>query len=178
MYINDTGYPSVTQIISPYIDTEWFKPEHSERGIAVHNACEAYLKGVFIMPLKPEHQLYFDSFCKWADKAIDTVISTEERIVDPDRGYCGKYDAILKIKGDDQNSLWDWKTSQSKQSWWRLQASAYKNLINNTCSKEIKRGGSIRLKNDGSGCLVDTWYDLKLEFNIFIGLLNAHNFFK
>lgn len=178
MYENNTGYPSVTQIIKPYIDTQWFTAENSERGTDVHKACESHLKGIFIMPLQPDHQPYFDSFRRWADKAIDTVISTEERLVDADMGYCGKYDAILKIKGDDVGSLWDWKTSQAKQSWWRIQSSAYQSLINNKYSPEIERGGSIRLKNDGSGCLVDTWTDLRQEFNIFIGLLNAHKFFN
>lgn len=178
MYSNPTPYPSVTQILKPYIDTEWFTPEHAKRGTTVHAACEAHLSGLFMMPLPPEYQPYFDSFRKWVDQVVDRVVLSEERLVDSARGYCGKPDAILVIKGDDTNSLWDWKTSQAYQPWWLLQGSAYRSLAK-VNGIETSRGGSVRLKKDGSGCLIDMWPDNpSKDMNIFTGLLNAHNFFN
>ena len=88
-------------------------------------------------------------------------------------------DSILIMKGDAEPSLWDWKTSQAYQSWWRLQGAAYRNLAKVDRDIVTPRGGSVRLKKDGSGCLVDEWpQDYRKDFNTFLGLVNAHNFFN
>ena len=87
MYVNDTGLPSVTTIINPYIDTQWFKKEHTDRGSAVHDACEAHLKSLWIMPLPSDYQPYFDSFRRWIDLVLDRVVMVEERLIDKARGY-------------------------------------------------------------------------------------------
>lgn len=177
-YENNTGYPSVTEILKPYIDDEWFLPEHAERGTAVHAACEAHIKGLYVIPLRIDWQPYFDSFRRWFDAVVDRVVLSEERLVDHRRGYCGKPDAALVLKGDNETSLWDWKTSQAHQTWWPLQGAGYRNLLQEN-GIQVSRGGSVRLKKDGSGCLIDMWPDNPTKhFNIFTGLLNAHNYFK
>ena len=175
-YVNETGYPSVTELIGPYIDKTWFTPEHSARGEAVHAACEAHINGLFVMPLRADYQPYFDSFRRWADKAIDDVILTEERLVDESLGFCGKPDAVLRIKGDDCLALADWKTSQAYQRWWSVQAAGYEHLIRIEKGIEMGRAISVRLKADGSGCLIDEHEPG--GWNIFLGLLNSYNFFN
>lgn len=176
-YRNDTGLPSVTQILSPYIDSTWFTQESRDRGEAVHAACAAHLMGTFCPPLDPEHQPYFDSARRWIDMAVDLVVLTEERLVDPALRYCGKPDLIAYLKGDKQPTLIDFKTSQAAHPVWPLQITAYRKLA------QVKgigtaRGISLRLKADGSGCLPKEYKSMDRYWNVFIGLLNAHHFFN
>jgi len=178
-YENKTGYPSVTDIIGPYIDKTWFTEEHTIRGSAVHNAIEAFLKGLFVIPLKEDYQPYFDSFRRWFDIAVDDVVMAEERLVDEDLGYCGQMDAILKLKGGDfDGTLADWKTSQSYQPWWRIQGESYRRLAEKEKLIVTDRSISVRLKKDGTGCLINENKYPAQSWNVFQGLLNAHKFFN
>ena len=177
-YENSTGLPSVTEILSPYISSEWFTEVSRNRGDAVHSACSAYLQGLFIPPLAPEHQPYFDSARRWIDSAVDRVILAEERLVDPVRGYCGKPDLIAVLRGDECTALVDFKTGQATAPAWRLQIAAYRKLA---LTKHIMtvRGMSVRLKADGSGALITEYpKDYSRDINIFEGLLNAFYFFN
>lgn len=175
-YSNETGYPSVTQILRPFINSDWFLPEHAERGSAVHSAAAAHLKGAYVPPLAPDHQPYFDSFRKWAEVSIDTVILVEERIIDPGLGFCGQPDLVCVMRGDTGNTLADFKTSQAVQKWWRLQSSAYSHLCVEAKDMVIHRRISVRLKNDGSGCLIDEYSGLT-DWNVFRSALNCFYYF-
>jgi len=175
-YENNTGFPSVTEIIKPYIDTEWFRQEHLDRGSAVHAAMEAHALCLYVPPLRPKWQPYFDSGRKWFDASVDEVYLVEKRLIDKKLGYCGKPDIVCAIKGDSRIILPDYKTSQTYQSWWEIQGAAYKKLVTGEgipCHQTI----SVRTKKDGSGCLINE-HKNESAFNIFIGLLNAHQFFK
>ena len=172
-YENNTGLPSVTEIIGPYIDKTWFTPEHCQRGSEVHAACAAYLQGLYVP--KSNWPLYFESFKRWADKAIDKVISVERRLIDTQFGFCGKYDLIATLKGDDTPTLIDFKTSQARQNWWQIQLSAYRFLAEKW---DIQRCLSVRIKKDGSGCIVDEHAETNKAFNVFLGMLNTYKFFK
>lgn len=176
-YVNDTGYPSVTQILKPYIDSSWFTQEHSDRGTAVHECCHMYLKGEWQIPQLPIYwQPYFDSFRRWADQVIDNALLLETRLVDPLLGYCGQPDFIGTLKGSDRVILLDWKTSQQYHPWFALQGAAYRYLAKVDTGIETATSASVRLKADGSGCLVN--YPEKDQINVFYGLLNAHYFFN
>ena len=177
-YKNDTGFPSVTQILSPWIETEWYTEESRERGSVVHAAAFAYLKNLWVPPLKKEHQLYFDSFRRWADCYIDKFVFGEERLVDEKTGYCGQPDFLLVTKYSPSRILVDLKTSQSKQKWWSLQLIAYKRLVNKTKGDIIHRSLSLRTKKDGSGCLADEYCDDDVSWNYFRSALNMWRFFK
>lgn len=180
-YDNPTGLPSVTEIIRPYIDTEWFTPEHTERGSAVHAAAAAHIQGLYVIPIKAEWQGYFDSFRRWVDMVRPEPVLIEERLVDRTLGDCGKPDLIAKLPGQELPDLIDWKTSQAEAPWWRLQACRYRELAWVDRGITTGRGYSVRLKKDGSGALLpkrdypatDTY-----ARNIYMGLLNAHKFFQ
>lgn len=176
-YVNNTGLPSVTEILKPYIDTRWFTQEHADRGTLIHDYCHRYIKGDWYLPPLPvEYQGYFNSFTKWADSTVEAVILSETRLVNRALGYCGQPDFIGRIKGCCGLVLLDWKTSQSYQSWFALQGEAYRELARTDRGIETVKSGSVRLKADGSGCLVD-WAPAS-ALNIFFGILNAHHFFK
>lgn len=179
-YVNDTGLPSVTEIISPYIDKEWFTEESRMRGEAVHRACQSHLLSLYVVPLPPCWQGYYDSFRRWADLAIDSIQLVEKRLSYNATGlkFCGQLDTILTLKGDSTATQIDWKTSLTHQNWWKLQSAAYRFLAE-SCNYPTHRGLSIRLKNDGSGGLINEYpRNYSKDFNIFVSLYNAYQFFK
>lgn len=170
--------PSVTQILSPYIDKTWFDDESRDRGSAVHGACACHLLGLWYLPLKKRWQPYFDSFKKWADLAIDKIVLVEERLEDINLGFVGKPDLICVIRGDTCNSLPDIKTSQAYFQIWRLQTAAYRHLAKVAKGIHTHRAFSVRTKNDSSGCLTTPEYprDYSSDFNLFLGCLNMWKF--
>lgn len=179
MYRNDTGYPSVTEVLMPWIDAEWFLPIHAERGSAVHAALSAHLRGIWSRPLPPEWQGYYDSGRRWIDQMVDRAFLVEERLIDPVLGFCGKPDLVAVLKGDAGASLADWKTSQATARWWRLQSAAYRHLAKSDRGIQTHRGLCVRLKRDGSGGLVDDYGNgYQMDLNVFLGGLATHRFFK
>lgn len=179
-YVNNTGLPSVTEVISPYIDKEWFTEEARLRGEAVHTAIKAHLLGLYVMPLPPQWRGYFDSFRRWAEVAVDSVVLVEKRLSHRAVGlnFCGQLDSILILKSDSYGTLTDWKTSLSCQNWWKLQGAAYRFLAEAN-NYPTQRGISVRLKKDGSGCIINEWSrNYQKDFNIFVSLYNAYQFFK
>jgi len=179
MYVNNTGFPSVTEILNPYIDSTWFTDEAAERGTAIHAAASAYLQGLFVPPLKPVWKGYFESFKKWSD-IIDEVILTEERLTDANMGFTGQPDMIIKIKGDAGLSLPDIKTGQSKLKVWEIQSAAYRHLAKAVKGIDTIRGFPVRPKPDGSGVLPvgDYARNYQNDFNIFRSALNCQRYFK
>ena len=172
-------YPSVTEVISPYINKDWFTDESRDRGSAVHAAISAHLQGLYMLQLAPDHQPYFDSARRWIDLAVDKVILVEERLEDPEMGYCGKPDLVCKIKGSASYVLPDFKTAQAKYKWWEIQGAAYRHLVITNKEIWVLSSMSVRAKKDGSGCLIDEHSGNRVaDFNIFTGLLNAHKFFS
>ncbi len=148
-YENKTGLPSVTDILSPFIDKDWFTEESRLRGTAIHAAATCHLTGVWSLPLDPDYQGYFDSFKRWADLMIDKIILVEERLIDPVFKYCGKPDLVAVLKGDAWNTLVDWKTSIAASKTWSLQVAAYRNLSVTDRGIDTSRGMCVRLKKDG-----------------------------
>jgi len=177
-YHNPTGLPSVTDIISPYISTQWFLPEHAKRGTAVHGAMKAYALGAWSPPLKAEWQPYFDSGRRWFDSMVKDVILVEERLIHPTLKYCGQMDLVCILKGETEPSLPDYKTSQAKAKWHPLQIAAYQDLLERDRKISTHRGMTVRLMADGSGGVVDEHRNRGKAMNVFIGLLNAWNYFK
>lgn len=182
MYINETGYPSVTQIIKPFINTDWFTEESRLRGNAVHDAAALYLQGLFVPSLDPTHRPYFESIKIWIDSMVLDVKIVEQRLVDKRLGFTGKPDLIAQLKFDPENilTLCDWKTGQAEEKWFKVQNAAYRFLAAKKQNPIITHKGiTVRAKVNGSGCLVSEYgRSYNQEMNIFIGLLNAYNFFN
>jgi hypothetical protein len=175
-YSNLTGYPSVTQILDPWIDPTYWTEEARDRGTAVHAAAEAYLKGLFVVPLPVDWQPYFDSLRRWVDEMVTEVVIVEERMVDKTLGFCGKLDLLAVLKGDTIPSQVDWKTSQTPFPWWSLQSAAYRHLIFEDKEIRTERGMTVMPNPDGSGCRVKE-YNSHADFAVFQSCLAAYRFF-
>lgn len=179
-YSNNTGLPSVSDIIRPYINTQYFTDASSVKGIAVHACCASYLNGLYIPKLKPEYQGYIDCFKKWADKNVEDVIMIEERLIDKDLGYCGQLDAVLKLKDHEKPCITDLKTGKALQKSWILSISAYAALEARRQQVGIDAYDciSVRLRCDQKPPLVHVYSDNKKNFDIFRGMLKTYIFFK
>jgi hypothetical protein len=174
--------PSVTQVLSPYCDFSRIPPKVLEaasiRGTAVHDICLLRIaRGEFAVGIDPDHQGYVDSFCQWFDKVVDTVIVTEERLIDMVFSYHGQIDALVQSKHDDI-LLVDLKTPPIKAKQWNIQMSAYKHLVEISEYPNPDRVGSLRLSPDGKTPKMD-FYERHIEdFNIFLSALNCYRYFN
>lgn len=177
-YKNDTGLISVTELLQPYIDTRYFLETHTELGSAVHEYIGAHVNQCPWMPTMPDDIAgYVASAKKFVEKYVENIFFAEKRLTDYDLRYCGQVDLVFAGK-DKKIWLVDWKKSVAKQNWWPLQLAGYSLLArkekitaDNVCS--------VRLRSNGGLPLVD-FYNDRIDYydNIFIGILNAYNFFE
>ena len=146
--------PTVTEILSPFVDYSHVPPDRlemaAERGSLVHAAIKSHLLGLYCPPLRNDSQGYFDSFRRWADKMIDTVIFVEKELADFEFGFIGHPDFLGILKGDNGfASLEDWKTPLVESKTWEAQvAGGYWHLVGKAYSN-VKRCGAIMLDPKG-----------------------------
>ena len=182
-YKNDTGYPSSTEILSPWIDKEWFKPEHAKRGERVHGACSANLLGQYVM--KPDdYPTYYESFLMLRPHILEVFV-VEIRYVDESLGFCGQPDLVARMDGAYNNwiMLWDWKTSQARYKYWGPQTASYKYLVETNTGLPIDRCATARLRSPNNNPhlppLINIFDPEQTEFHwqVFCNALINHNFF-
>lgn len=168
-YKNDTGYPSVTEVLTPFIDTKWFKPIHSTRGNEVHRVVGCKMVKSWAKPINPAWQGYVDSILRWCDANIKEVIEGEVRYVDDLYKYTGKLDLVALLI-DDRLGLLDFKTSVAASKTWKLQTGGYKLLYEkHNPDKKIDVRITIRGREDGSkNALINEYLDHELDQNRFL----------
>jgi hypothetical protein len=178
-YVNDTGLPSVTEILAPWIDSQWFTEESRERGQAVHAACHSYIIGRYVIPLPGAWRGYLDSFKRWCDRFEPTLILAEKRLKDETLGFCGQPDLIVNGPPTNGIRLIDIKTGVAFQNYWKLQVAAYNHLAQTAAKIDTKWGCILRLRNNGDFPIIDIWDEnIALDFNRFLGALNLHKYFN
>lgn len=173
-------YPRVTEILSPYVDFSMV-PEHllsraTDRGRKVHAIIAAILQGLWYPKPDPECAGYIASFQTWKEQFVEEVIFVEHEFIDPAYGFMGHIDFFGKLRKLGYGLI-DWKTPLALAKAWRLQMVAYHKLlrVNNNPVDVI---ASLQLKPNGGIPKMVRYEDSAQDFNIFLGLLNAHNFFK
>lgn len=150
--MNKCRHPSVTEVISCFIETRFFTPESREIGSAAHDYFyDSMLLCTFGTKIddKLRNLGYTDSFDKWFALAKPGIKFVEKRLTDESLCFSGKPDFIGTIEGQDGLGLIDYKTSNSYQKHWGLQISAYAHLAIRH-GMDIKWGGSLRIRKDGS----------------------------
>ena len=175
-YQNDTGLPSPSDILRPWINAEWLTYESRERGTIVHEACAAHLLGEYAV-IDRRYRGYFDSFKRWCDEENPQSVIVEARLICDRYRFCGQPDFVGFIKSRGAISgVVDFKTSSALGKAWPLQIAAYQHLAGyvRTCAW----GASVRLREDGSYPLVKLYDNYEIRINLFFSALNLWRHFN
>jgi len=175
-YSNKSGLPSVTTVLSCFINRSFFTDEHRERGTSVHDAMKSYLLGVWSPPVKPEWQGYVDSGQQWIDQNIKDIILVEKRLCDRTYGYSGQMDLVATLKSRSGAGVIDWKTSIASAVTWKGQVSGYDRLCKVNDIETGSWGCSVRLRKTGKIALADFMprQELDVELQYFLNALTAY----
>ena len=146
------------------------------RGTEVHKACAAYALKLFYS-LSPEYTGYFQSFQRFFDKYVEEVILVEKKLEDSVYGFKGTLDFYGRLNTLGM-ALLDWKTPLAIYKSWRLRMAAYNQLLH-VDKKQTDVVAALQLDPNG-GIPKMTRYEgtSAQDFNIFLGLLNAHHYFN
>jgi len=178
-YSNETGLPSVTEILKPFIDTRWYKPEHSKRGSDVHGIISAKIKGMFV-PKPPEHLAgYIDSALQLT-RDITNVLLIEERLSDHSEGFCGKPDIVARMnhKWNNAIALIDWKTSVAEGKTFGAQLAAYRHLVSRAKGINCDITVCARLRKEPGKKILLSVYDKEETDKNFQKFMDAFRCFK
>ena len=179
--MKNTEYPRVSEVLAPYTDFSMV-PEHvltkkTEIGKAVHQTCAAICQGIWIPAIPLECQGYITSFRKWFDAYVEEVIFVEKELNDPVYHFLGHLDFYGKLKRLGL-ALLDWKIPITLYKQWKVQLSAYKRLLD-VIEKPVDVIASLQLNPEGKIPKMTRYEETGAEdFNIFLGLLNGHNYFR
>lgn len=174
------NYPRVSDILAAWADFSAVDPivlqKAQERGTDVHAYCTAFAKGLWA--IDPEEHLkgYVDSFKLWYDENVEELISAEERLYDDSLLFSGKYDMVVRLKGEEEPTLIDLKTSASYQKDWPVRLAAYLHLLTLN-KKNVFNALSIRLKKDGKKPCVKPFGDCNPYYKIFLAALTTYDYF-
>lgn len=172
-------YPRVTEILSPYIDfsmvPEATLAQAAYRGTQVHSLCAAYAQKLFT-PIPQEYAGYLLSFQKWFDQFVKEVLYVEKELIDPAYGFMGHIDFYGRLKRLCM-ALIDIKTPITLYKQWKVQLSAYKRLLD-VDKKKVDVIASLQLDPKGGIPKMVRYENSAQDLNIFLGILNAHNYFK
>ena len=150
---NQKLYARVSDILKPFTDFGSIDPEVLKRkaalGTRVHEAIKQEIEGD--LPVVGIHESgYFQSFELWR-AAINPVFSESEK-----RYYCdakmltGCIDALIKIEGEKEAVLVDFKTSaQESPVTWPMQAHLYHYLLTESGKTVAPRFLFIKLDRFG-----------------------------
>ncbi len=167
-YINQTGLPSVTDILSSWIDKRWFKDVHRERGGACHDAMAAHALFVpyFGKTFNPLWEPYIISGKEWFKENVKEVLLVEQRF-EIDGDYCGQPDLVCTLHSG-LTALVDWKTAVAQGKYWRFQLAAYQKLIEMNTDLIIDIRISVRLRREyDKSCLINIHKNHGYDLNIF-----------
>jgi len=175
-YSNETGYPSVTNIIDPWLDKRWFKDEHRRRGDHVHQRVAAHINYDFLPDYDTQYDVYFRSFLKFEPR-IQKVVLSEERMACDELRFCGQPDIIF-IDADGLLTLGDWKTSVAIAKYWPIQLGGYSILLKNTKGISVEKCMIIRLRREEDKNPLINDYDVNECERLFRNQLELYNIFK
>jgi hypothetical protein len=174
--------PSVTTVLSLFSDFSMISPDvlerAAERGSRVHAACAAHANGLWAdCFLHQEDKGFFKSFLDWSSQAVSEFHIIENELTDPKLGYMGHPDAIIKMSGDNELTVIDYKTPATISKTWLPQIAAYAHLAR-VNGVDVQRGLVVRLRKDG-GRAIATQVDIDGEpWAAFLNALGAYRYFK
>jgi len=177
-------YPSVTQALKPYTDPllaavpPALLEQASARGRDVHRICCAMARGAWVPGIPEECAGYVESWQRWSEKYVDRILMTEPELINHRLRFMGHPDLVAIMKGDQWVSVIDFKIPRQMRNSWRIQLSAYGNLVEEA-GWNVARSFSLRLNPDGKPPLVDEFTGtMPQDFAVFCGLLAGWWFFN
>lgn len=179
IFMMKSELPRISEVIAPYIDfskvPEYTLERAKSRGTEVHQTCAAYSLGLF-HSIPSEYRGYFTSFQIWFDKYVEEVIYVEKKLEDATYGFRGTLDFYGRLKRLGM-TLIDIKTPIILYKQWKVQLSAYKRLLD-IDRKKVDVVAALQLDPNGGIPKMVRYEDSAQDFNIFLGILNAHHFFN
>lgn len=130
---NGKVYARVSDILKPFVDFGDIDPLVLERkaalGTRVHDLIEDEIKGELPV-VGLQEQGYFKSFELWNASLRPTFVMTEQRMYCDQKMITGRIDALVKLEGENEAILIDWKTSVAESPiTWPMQAHLYYYLL-------------------------------------------------
>lgn len=168
-YINDTGLPSVSDVIGCWVDKRWYTEESCIRGNQAHDMISSHLKFEFMMDFDEQYEVYFKSFQKFEPR-IKEVLLVEERLADYDLGYCGQPDLAF-VDADDMMALADWKTGKAISKTWAVQLGGYSMLLKSQKNIIVKKNMIVRLRDEEDKKPLINVYDVAESERLFMNQL-------
>lgn len=175
-------YPRVSDILSPYSSIALADvPVHyvqnaATRGTIIHQYAVAYARGDFVPPIHKDYQPYLDSFIKWYDSNVETLLFSETRLYHDDLKYCGQPDLVVKLKDEEGNVLIDIKTATQIYKTYPIQLAAYMDLCN-VHNLSCYKGIILKIRKDGKIAKSYDYDDCNPYFKRFLYAVELYNYF-
>jgi hypothetical protein len=138
------GFLAITDAELEDARTKWreVRDEAGDIGTQVHDALEAWLNETKAVRESVEldcgneqaNKLFEAAKAKINELGNFTVLATEQKVVNEDEWYAGRFDALLEVGGE--TWLIDFKTGASFYPEWGMQLAAYADAQELRCPKE------------------------------------------
>lgn len=174
-------YPSVTEVLEPYVDFSMVKPADLEaakvRGTIVHGVCAGFTRFGVVVNLPVKYQGYLESFKKFYINEIAGVKMVEQRIYNDAVRLCGQPDLVVIRIGEGVKRVLDLKTPTRVYSTWKGQIAAYKWLYDQFTGTATDMPGHVRLKENGGypDIYIMRPDEYKTELEMFFKILTAYH---
>lgn len=177
-----TGYARVTEVLSIYSGLQDIDPtvlaRAADRGTRVHNFCELYARNLLIEEPDDDCIVYVNAFKQWFDNSIEHVELMEERINSAKYRLTGKFDLLVRFNGDDELTIVDIKTPQTKGTTWALQTAAYRILLREERKLEAQRRGCLMLPNTGASAKFVEYKNHDQDEELYLSALRLYRYFN
>ncbi len=177
------GYARVTEVLAPFCNFDHIDPKTlanaADRGTRVHDYCELHALGLFLPELDADCKNYVEAFKEWFDLMVTDVLETETRLNSPTYRVSGKFDMLVKLKGDEGLTIVDLKTPASPALSWQLQTAAYRLLLKECKGIPADRRISLMLpKHPGGLVKVCEYTDHEKDEALYIKAIELFRFFN
>jgi hypothetical protein len=191
--IDGKKYPRVTTILNIVhrpelerwraelgnVEADRIRDDMAQIGTSLHNVCRLFNRDqLFEIPITSQIGRMFDTYRRWFEMVIDTVIETEQLVVSKKFSYAGTFDLLAVLKGDVTPSVIDLKTSNDFWPTMALQLAAYREALLEE-GKEVNRRLVVRIDKLETGKLeIKEYTQHARDFNAFLAALSLFRYFE
>ena len=165
---------SVTTALSPFVDFSKVPPERlqwaAQRGTNLHMCFAAHAQNLLVPRLPEDHQLFFDSFRRWFDRYVHSVIWVEKELRDTTYLFHGHPDILCTLQSSEVVIV-DYKTPVTESPTWKAQLAAYGHLAN------VDKAMVLQPHPEGKEAKAIRYENQKSDFAAFLNALTAYRYF-